>query len=265
MLTKKHKQCLVCILRFGIGWLVVIGLAIFFVNCSSTPKPHYQNAAQAEIAREAEQKALASGKEMWFDPNLGTNGFSCETCHPNGDITNAESYPRFKKVLGKMATLSMTHNFAVVNESKGKPWVLGNEDANALVLYVKSLANGKTIRMAWPQKLKQTCINSGKSAFIDPALGNNSRTCQSCHAKGGKKNSYFEGKQVLSLSGVAAYYPRYSFKQGRVITLEQQINACIEKYLEGESFALDDETLVALCCYLTSLSEGKRVSVARTE
>ncbi len=178
-------------------------------------------------------------------------------------MTRAKSYPRYKHILRTMATLSMTHNFAVVNESKGKPWELGSYDANALVLYVMSLANGKPIQMAWPQKYRDEWINRGRIAFADTNFGNNSQSCESCHLKGGKKKNFVNSKVIPNLKGIAATYPKYSIEQGKVITLEQQVNYCLENYLDGLPLPLDDVTIVAFCCYLTSLSEGKKIAVAR--
>lgn len=246
------------VIRFFVYFLLIV-----LIGCQSTQLPKMQNPEQAEIAGAVEQKAWERGKEIYFDSQLGTNGLSCESCHPKGDMTNAEAYPRYKHVLGTMATLSMTHNFAVVNESRGKPWELGSDDANALALYVSSLANGKKIRMAWPKEFKNDWIKRGKLAFENPALGSNQKSCQSCHFNGSQKDTHSETIQVQNLKGVAAYYPRYSFQHQRVITLEQRINYCIEKYLMGHPLALDDKTIVALCCYVTSLSEGKKIAVAK--
>ena len=147
-------------------WIFLIGLLLSTLSCGSVYERQYASAEQAKLASQAEHEAAARGRDIWFDPDLGTNGRNCESCHEKGDMTNAESYPRYKHILRTMATLSMTHNFAVVNESRGKPWELGSEDANALVLYVKSLANGKRINMALPQQFKEQWIDKGKKNFI---------------------------------------------------------------------------------------------------
>ena len=245
-------------------YLLLLGISMLKINCLWSDVQRYQNAKQIDLARLSEQKALERGKKIWFDPNIGTIKRNCESCHPKGHLTNAETYPRYKHVLNTMATLSMTHNFAVVNESKGNAWELGSEDANTLALFVKSLANGKKIRMAQPNKFKNEWINRGKSAFKSLKLSTTEQTCESCHLKGGKKHGFYDGKmRIPNLKGVAATYPKYSFKLNRIITLEQQINYCIKKHLNGNPLPLNDETIVALCCYLTSLSEGKKVSVAR--
>ena len=242
--------------------LAMVFASVFVLQCGSSYIRQFNDPAQAEIAKQKELKALARGRDIWMDPNTGTNGRSCESCHENGRMTNAEAYPRYKHILRTMATLSITHNFAVVNESKGKPWELGSADANALVLYVKSLANRKTINMAWPKTLKKEWVKRGKIAFHDPNLGRNDRTCSSCHDKRKKNENTGIANPVQELTGVAATFPRYSFELKKVITLEQQVNYCIKNKLAAAPLPLDDETIVALCCYVTSLSEGKRVAVA---
>ncbi|HDP98278.1 MAG TPA: hypothetical protein ENN22_03725 [bacterium] len=219
--------------------------------------------AQAKIAYAAEQEMLARGKEIWFDSNLGTNGRNCESCHPKGELTNGEAYPRYKHILRSMATLSMTHNFAVVNESKGVPWEIGSHDANALVLFVRYLANGKKIYMGWPQQYKKEWISRGKVMFADTSLGNNSKSCESCHFKGGKTTHVLDGKTIIGLKGQAATFPRYSLRMEKVVTLEQEIQYCLLSHLKSEQKALDNEDIIALTCYITSLSEGRKVSVAQ--
>ena len=200
---------------------------------------------------------------MWFNSELGSNGRSCESCHPGGEMTRAENYPRYKHILHTMATISMTHNFAVVNESKGNPWELGSYDANALALFVTSMANSKKIEMAWPLEYKKEWVEKGRLAFSDTTLGSNKMSCQSCHENGKGNSQNIKDKIPTSLKGTSGTYPRYSFEIGKVITLEQQVNYCIENYLKGDPLPLDDKTIVALCSYLTALSEGKKISVAR--
>lgn len=163
-----------------------------------------------------------------------------------------------------MATLSMTHNFAVVNESRGQAWELGSEDANAIALFVTSLANGKKMNMAPPKTLKKDCVEKGKDVFINSDLSENAMTCESCHQSiGRKQKSTCEDKNNIDLRGIAATYPKYRKHKDRVITLEQQINYCIETNMNGAALPLDDPKIVVLCCYVTSLSEGKKVAVAQ--
>ncbi|MDZ7330505.1 MAG: c-type cytochrome [candidate division KSB1 bacterium] len=217
-----------------------------------------------EISILAERKALDRGKAIWFNTKLGANGFSCESCHESGMDTNAELYPRYKHILRTVATLSMTHNFAVVRESKGKPWELGGEDANALALFVTSFANGKPMRMTEPKSIHKQWIARGDSIFHDVNLGTNQRSCAACHEPTKNKSREFaEAEKGPFLRGIAARYPRYRHELGRVVTLEQQINYCIETRQCGAPLALDSQQIVALCCYLAHLSHGRKIAVAK--
>lgn len=243
-----------------------LGLSILFILlfCGSARKQRLTVTTSDEISVVEERKALDRGKAIWYNPELGTNGFSCESCHENGMDTNAELYPRYKHILRTVATLSMTHNFAVVRESKGKPWELGSKDANALALFVTSFANGKPMRMTEPKSLHKQWIARGDSIFHDVNLGTNQRSCAACHQRiKDKSREFAEAESGPLLRGIAARYPRYRHELGRVVTLEQQINYCIETRQSGAPLPLDSEKMVALCCYLAYLSQGKKITVAK--
>lgn len=243
---------------------VGLSILIILLFCCSAKKQRLTVTATNEISVLEERKALERGKAIWYNTTLGTNGFSCESCHENGMDTNAELYPRYKHILRTVATLSMTHNFAVVRESKGKPWELGSEDANALVLFVTSFANGKPMKMTEPKSIHKQWIARGDSIFHDVNLGANQRSCATCHERIKNKNRGFtEAESGPLLRGVAALYPRYRHELGRVVTLEQQINYCIETRQSGAPLPLDSEKIVALCCYLAYLSQGKKIAVAQ--
>ncbi len=260
---KSNHQSRATPLKFiSLAMLFTLNLGLFFY-CCSTSNRRYSDPAKNEIAMSEELKSLARGKDIWLDPKTGNNGFSCESCHENGFLTNAEQYPRYKHILRTMATLSMTHNFAVVNESRGTPWEIGSYDANALVLYVTALANGKSMTISEPKTFHKKWINRGRDLFADPGLGTHQLTCASCHLKNDKRTKNISREVGPNLKGVAAIYPRYRFEQAKVITLEQQVNYCIEKRMTGSPLPLDSEPIVALCSYLAHLSKGKKIAVAK--
>ena len=237
-------------------WICIVSIFIGFGNLSSLS----QNNKKTDLAKIETQKAYERGRQMWFDENLGSNGRSCESCHPNGFLTNAETYPRYKHILRTIATISMTHNFAIVNESDGKPWVIGSEDANAIALFVMAFANGKRLEMEEPHSINDEWILNGEQLFSSTDLGTNGASCAQCHSK--KKSSSNNTKPV-DLKGVVAYYPKFHPHFGRVVTLEQQINYCIESQLEGTPLELNDKKIVELYCYLADISQGTKISVAQ--
>ena len=244
-------------------YIILSGIVIHYISCNSSGLHSHLDAEMANLALSKEREAFARGKEIWFDSTIGNNGRNCESCHPNGEMTNAETYPRYKHVLKTMATISMTHNFAVVNESRGKPWELGSDDANALVLFVKSFANGKNIRNVEPNSINKEWVDKGKITFKSTDLGENGESCASCHSGDVKQNRTNNTIKAINLEGVTAIYPKYSFQHNGVITLEQKINSCIETNLNRAPLPLDDAKIIELCCYIKSLSEGGKVSVAQ--
>ncbi len=157
----------------------------------------------------------------------------------------------------------MANNFAVVNENNGTPWVLGSDDANALILYMTSLSNGKQIRLAPPDTYKKDWITKGLAAFQSQELSLNGESCETCHIEGGRKKNLVDNKVIPDLKGVAARYPQYNYHVNKIIILEQQINLCLEKNLAGHAIPLDDELMVARTTYITWLSEGYKISVAK--
>lgn len=84
----------------------------------------------------------------------------------------------------------------------------------------------------------------------------NELSCQSCHADGGLSKS-------SSLVGVTADYPQYRPREGIVFTLEDRINGCMIRSMNGEMIPNDSEEMRALIAYFTHLSEGVEIGAER--
>lgn len=78
----------------------------------------------------------------------------------------------------------------------------------------------------------------------------NELSCTSCHAGAGME------EEVSSLVGMASVYPMYIGRSGQIVTLEERINGCMVRSMNGQKFADDDEDLDAMVAYLTYISEG---------
>lgn len=78
----------------------------------------------------------------------------------------------------------------------------------------------------------------------------NELSCTSCHAGAGME------EHSSSMVGVSAVYPMFIPRSGQVVTLEERINGCMVRSMNGEKFADDDEDLDAMVAYLTYISEG---------
>src|SRR5690625_3534783 len=84
----------------------------------------------------------------------------------------------------------------------------------------------------------------------------NELSCQSCHADGGLSQS-------SSMVGVTAAYPQYRPREGITFTLEDRINGCMIRSMNGEMIPSDSEEMRALISYLTYISEGVEIGAER--
>ena len=105
-------------------------------------------------------------------------------------------------------------------------------------------------------------IAQGKDAFIHNTFNGNGRFCQTCHLSGGMAPGRLpDGKAIPSLANAAAVFPLFKPRQGKVVTLSDQIRNCVGGALEGNPPAYGSDELNALVVYVTSLSQGKAIDM----
>lgn len=78
----------------------------------------------------------------------------------------------------------------------------------------------------------------------------NGLSCTSCHAGAGMDEN------SSSMVGVSSVYPMYIPRSGKIVTLEDRINGCMIRSMNGEKFPEGSEDLNAMVAYLTYISEG---------
>ncbi len=83
----------------------------------------------------------------------------------------------------------------------------------------------------------QAAVTAGRALWVDGALGSNGVACAQCHPNAA--NTHPET------------YPKYQKQLGRVVTIGEMINWCIENPLEGEPLAMDSKEMVAIQAYVT--------------
>ena len=83
--------------------------------------------------------------EKLFHSALGSNKVSCDMCHPNASNTHPETYPKFQKQLGQVATLRDMINWCIENPLEGKPLPLNDPDMIALEAYITWERRGKPL------------------------------------------------------------------------------------------------------------------------
>lgn len=83
-----------------------------------------------------------------------------------------------------------------------------------------------------------------------PGHVGNALRCTSCHLD--------EGRRAFAMpwTGVHARYPQYRSRKGRVLTVADRINECLERSLGGKALPHDDERMRAIEAYFALISRG---------
>ena len=97
-------------------------------------------------------------------------------------------------------------------------------------------------------------------ALIGPEVDDPSRryagnnlSCESCHLQAGTKQF------GLPFQGVFADFPNYRARSGAVGTIEDRINGCMTRSMNGKRLPADGPDMTAMVAYLKFLSEGRPV------
>lgn len=89
----------------------------------------------------------------------------------------------------------------------------------------------------------------------DPAMrfAGNNLACQSCHLEAGTK------EYGLPFVGVFADFPQYRGREGRVASLEDRINGCMTRSMDGQPLPADSEPMMAFVTYIKFLSADRPI------
>lgn len=78
---------------------------------------------------------------------------------------------------------------------------------------------------------------------------NNKLSCGSCHADGGVGSS-------IDLVGVSKTYPQYNSRAAKVITLEERVNGCFQRSMNGKPLPPDSKEMKAFIAYYNYISQN---------
>jgi len=86
----------------------------------------------------------------------------------------------------------------------------------------------------------------------DPAkrYAGNNLACSNCHLQAGTK------KFALPIFGLFEEFPQYSVRVGAEITIEERVNACMTRSMNGRAMPLDAPEMQAIVAYIKFLSTG---------
>jgi thiosulfate dehydrogenase len=115
---------------------------------------------------------------------------------------------------------------------------VGDDPFGALVKY------GYALFTDTPDEIGPTAKDPGKR------YAGNSLACGNCHLQGGTQ------PYAMPLTGVWGQFPRYRAREGAVDTLEERINGCMERSVNGRALPLGGREMKAFLAYLRWLSTG---------
>ena len=115
-------------------------LPLLLVNGGKQFTQRDQAIWKAELAH-----TVNDGNRLFHNSKLGTNGISCDMCHPNAANTHPETYPKFQTQLKKVALLRDMINWCIENPLEGKKLADDDPQMKALEAYILSQRAGKTI------------------------------------------------------------------------------------------------------------------------
>jgi len=85
------------------------------------------------------------------------------------------------------------------------------------------------------------------------AFTGNGLSCGNCHLNAGQRD------RGMPLVGVAAVFPEYRARSGRLISLEDRIRDCFERSMNGTAPAYESPEMLSVAAYVAWLSQGQPV------
>ena len=157
------------------------------------------------------------------------------------------------KAIGLVAVLAVGAGVALLTLS-GRPGAAPTRGADAWnVPDVGSLPDDEWGRMVrrGRELVSHTAALIGPAA-ADPALrfAGNNLDCQSCHIAAGTKQF------GLPYVGVYGDFPSYRAREGRIGTLEDRINGCLMRSMNGRAMPDASPEMKAMVAYIQFLSTG---------
>ncbi len=132
----------------------------------------------------------------------------------------------------------------LLSSASAQEWTVPDVDA------LPADAFGQTVR-AGRDLIAHTAATIGPDA-PDPAMrfSGNGLECQSCHLDAGTR------KFALPLAGVWGVFPLFIARENEVRTLEERINGCMERSMNGRALPSDSPQMKAMLTYIRFISSG---------
>jgi thiosulfate dehydrogenase len=145
------------------------------------------------------------------------------------------------------ALLSVSGHSQTVPTTAAPAWTVPDPDSLPDDAFGRAVRRGRDL-------IVKTSSLIGPDAS-DPAMryGGNGLDCQSCHLQAGTQ------RFGLPLAGVWGVFPTYIARENEVRTLEERINGCMERSMNGRALPIDGPEMKAMLSYVNFMSNSERV------
>ncbi len=134
--------------------------------------------------------------------------------------------------------------------------------ALAVSIYANPLSNIPNAPKAYPPGQLGKMVKLGRQILLhtntNPLTKNlvgNKLSCVSCHLSDSRGNPG-AAKAIGTLVGTAAVFPAYAKRDGTVQTLQDRIDNCFMRSMNGKRPGIDSKVSLAMAAYVTWLSQG---------
>jgi thiosulfate dehydrogenase len=114
-------------------------------------------------------------------------------------------------------------------------------------------ALGRTVRRGRDLIVKTSSLIGPDAADPAKRYAGNGLDCQSCHLLAGTQ------RFGLPLAGIWGLFPQYIARENEIRTLEERINGCMERSMNGRALPADGPEMKAMLTYIRFLSGAERV------
>jgi thiosulfate dehydrogenase len=131
---------------------------------------------------------------------------------------------------------------ALLSSASAQEWTVPDVDALPMDAFGKTVRTGRDL-------IEHTAATIGPDA-ADPAqrFSGNGLDCQSCHLDAGTR------KFGLPLAGIWGLFPLFIGREDEVRTLEERINGCLERSMNGRALPVGSPQMKAMLTYIRYIS-----------
>lgn len=167
----------------------------------------------------------------------------------NGRPRASPSHQATRTIMQPVASAAVTTVAATTIEGSSKPeeWTVPDIDK------LPDDAWGRMVRMGRDLTVETYAHLGPEVADPSKRFTGSNMACQSCHLEAGTK------QYGLPFVGVFADFPQYRAREGEVGTLEDRINGCMTRSMNGRPLPVDSDEMKAFVAYIKFLSTGRPI------